>query len=917
MSRLQLVVAGREYTFSDDQVVAVGRQPKSTVQISDNRVSRNHGELRWNGDNWVYRDLMSSNGSFVDGSRITEVSLTSPVDLRLGDDVDGPLLRLEPEIDERTAPTFLNQGRATISPDEAARLAAQGHLDEPPQVGDPVAPVTPAEPEMTDEHGVVSGPDPSVAVLDPPPAVVAAEPVISPIKDARPLSGHPPVSNAPSDGEHVESPPRFGEASFIHRPDLTLVRIGRSADNDVIVDDLLVSRHHAELRRDGENYALIDLNSHNGTFVNGKKINRAVITSNDYVTIGHHLFRLAKGTLEDYVDTGEITFEALNLNVKTSRDQVLLDDVSFSLGRCTLLAVVGPSGAGKSTLLNALTGFRPADEGTVLYNHRDLYESYDDLRQRIGFVPQDDVLHPQLTVARALEYAAELRFPPDVRTEDRKRRVTEVMDELGLSERADLPIEQLSGGQRKRASIALELITKPSLLFLDEPTSGLDPGYEKTIMTLLRELADGGRTVVVVTHSVQSLDMCDRVLFLSRGGRVAYFGPPREALIYFGQTNYADIFSRLDSEHEVDWKERFRSHPFYEGYVNQPLMGRENMRKNAPRLTLPPEPKQDWMKQFQTLTNRYIDVLRSDRRGLLTLLLQAPILGLLIYAISPRNSFNPSPTIDHSNTTMVALIIVLAVTFMGSVNAIREIVKELPIYRRERAVGLSISAYIASKVVVLGLLTVIQSLVLVIIAAHGQGGPTSSATGIWPGGELVFDVIIAGICSMAIALMISAAVNASDKAMAILPLLLIPQVILSGGVITLNDKTIMRDVSDVVSANWGMAAVGSTIDLNGLDSSPAIGLPQDSRWDRQKSTWTNDIAAMVLLIGAAAAGTWLLLRRRDPFIVRAGPLNAAVGDLMKRTNLEGEFSAVARTAVRRAVQTVSWLAIYGVLHRLG
>ena len=420
----------------------------------------------------------------------------------------------------------------------------------------------------------------------------------------------------------------------------------------------------SRMRKDGESYVLHDLNSHNGTFVNGKKISRAVITANDYVTIGHHLFRLSKGTLEDYVDTGEITFESLNLTVRTNKDNVLLDDVSFSLGRCSLLAVVGPSGAGKSTLLNALTGFRPADEGTVLYNHRDLYESYDDLRQRIGFVPQDDVLHPQLTVKRALEFAAELRFPPDVRAADRNRRVQEVMDELGLSERADLPIERLSGGQRKRASIALELITKPSLLFLDEPTSGLDPGYEKTIMTLLRELADGGRTVVVVTHSVQSLDLCDRVLFLSRGGRVAYFGPPREALVYFGETNYADIFSRLDNERDVDWKERFKSHPFYEGYVRQPLMGRQDMRRNSPRLTLPPEPKQDWMKQFQTLTSRYLEVLTSDRRGLLTLLLQAPVLGILIYAISPANSLKPGPTIDHTNTTMVALIIVLAVAFM-------------------------------------------------------------------------------------------------------------------------------------------------------------------------------------------------------------------------------------------------------------
>ena len=218
---------------------------------------------------------------------------------------------------------------------------------------------------------------------------------------------------------------------------------------------------------------------------------------------------------------------------------------------------------------------------------------------------------------------------------------------------------------------------------------------------------------------------------------------------------------------------------------------------------------------------------------------------------------------------------------------------------------------------VLGLLTVIQSLVLVIIATHNQGGPQSSVFGIWPGGELAFDVIIAGLSSMAIALMISAAVNASDKAMAVLPLLLIPQVILSGGVISLQNTTIMRDVSDVVSANWGLAAVGATVDLNQLNSVPPIGLPQDSRWERNKHVWLNDISALVVLAGAAGAGTWLLLRRRDPFVVRAGPLNAAVGDLMKRTNMQGELSGMARTVIHRAVQAVSWLAIYGILHRLG
>ena len=280
-----------------------------------------------------------------------------------------------------------------------------------------------------------------------------------------------------------------GNRTAIHRWTQQRVRIGRDGDNDIPVDDLLVSRHHAELERtpDGR-FVLIDLNSANGTFVNGQRISRAQLTDEDYVTIGRHLFRLAGGTLEEYIDEGRTRLDAAGLTVRIASGRILLDGVSFSLSECSLLAIVGPSGAGKSTLLNALTGFRPAQGGAVYYAGRDLYAAYDELRNRIGYVPQDDILHRQLSVRSALAYAAELRFPSDVPATDRGRRVDEVLEELGLTAQATVPVNNLSGGQRKRASVALELLTRPSLLVLDEPTSGLDPGFERTIMRLLRTL---------------------------------------------------------------------------------------------------------------------------------------------------------------------------------------------------------------------------------------------------------------------------------------------------------------------------------------------------------------------------------------------------------------------------------------------
>ncbi|RAG80682.1 ABC transporter ATP-binding protein, partial [Streptacidiphilus pinicola] len=280
-----------------------------------------------------------------------------------------------------------------------------------------------------------------------------------------------------------------------------VLRIGRASDNDLVVDDLVVSRYHAELLADSAagSYEIVDLGSHNGTFVNGQRVGRAPVGPADVVGIGHSLFCLVGDELQEYVDTGAVGLDVTDITVRVgggSGARTLLEGVTFPVAEKCLLAVAGPSGAGKSTLLNALTGLRPAEEGSVRYDGRDLYQDYAELRQRIGLVPQDDILHTQLTVRRALGYAAELRFPGDTSKAERRARVAEVITELGLEQRADQVISSLSGGQRKRVSVALELLTKPSLLFLDEPTSGLDPGMDRSVMHMLRRLADDGRTVV-------------------------------------------------------------------------------------------------------------------------------------------------------------------------------------------------------------------------------------------------------------------------------------------------------------------------------------------------------------------------------------------------------------------------------------
>jgi ABC-type multidrug transport system ATPase subunit/pSer/pThr/pTyr-binding forkhead associated (FHA) protein len=673
--------------------------------------------------------------------------------------------------------------------------------------------------------------------------------------------------------------------SQIFRPADAALRIGRDEDNDVVVADLLASRHHAEIRTDDEGrWAITDLGSHNGTYVNGRAVHHAPLTDLDVIGIGQQMFRVAGRTLEQHEDAGQVSIEAAGLTVRAPSGAVLLDHVGFTLRERTFLAVVGPSGAGKSTLINAITGFKPATEGTVRYDGRDLYTDYEDLRRRIGLVPQDDVVHTQLTVRDALEYAAELRFPPDVDHRERARRVDEVMDELGLAHRADVAIGSLSGGQRKRVSVALELLTRPSLLVLDEPTSGLDPGYERTLMELLRSLADGGRTVIVVTHSVQSLMLCDRVLFLAPGGHTAYFGPPQLALAFFGRDDFQEVFQDL-GDASIDWAERFRAHADHERFVTTAAV------PVVPRDLRPPRPPRGpgWGRQVLTLTRRYAKVMAGDRRNLLMLLAQAPLLGLLMLVALPPGELGAAPHGEVrllSKASLVLFIVVLGCTWLGSSNAAREVVKERPLLRRERATGLSISAYLTSKVVVLGAVTALQAVVLTTIALARQRGPTDAVALGWPLGEVLVVAVLTGLVAMAVGLLLSSVVRTADQAMTILPMLLILQLLLaSAGVFpAIAERPGLAQARFASSAQWGFAAAAVTSDLNHLqpvndiaqrlptvsvDHPEAVldallaGSRGRSEWRHDTATWVADMTALTALGLLCLVVAGLVIRRSE------------------------------------------------------
>ncbi|MEU9571144.1 FHA domain-containing protein [Streptomyces massasporeus] len=679
------------------------------------------------------------------------------------------------------------------------------------------------------------------------------------------LAGRPaPRARTPERPSAVSMPAHTGtyrQPTTVRPLPSRTVRIGRATDNDLVIDDLIVSRRHAELRAlaDGT-YEIVDLGSHNGTYLNGSPVTSAPVGQGDIVGIGHSAFCLVGDQLQEYVDTGEVSLDVQDLAVSVDRGRkTLLDHVSFPVGEKCLLAVVGPSGAGKSTLLNALTGQRPAGHGTVLYDGRDLYRDYAELRQRIGLVPQDDILHAQLTVRKALSYAAELRFPQDTAKAERRARVDEVIRELGLEQRADQPVHSLSGGQRKRVSVALELLTKPSLLFLDEPTSGLDPGMDRSVMHMLRGLADDGRTVIVVTHSVLSLDVCDRLLVLAPGGKIAYYGPPEDALPYFGFEEWPEAFEAFDRDTDRDWAGEYLASPFHGRYVTDASAQPRQPRSEPVVITAPPRPRSRGA-QLGTLVRRYAAALSADRTFLIIMIALPFVMGAMARALAGGKL--------TQDTAMNALLILcVGAVLTGAANAVRELVKERVIYQRERAVGLSRSAYLMSKVIVLGVITVLQAVVLTLVALFGVDLNAPGGEGVLmpPLVEITVAVALLAFTAMMLGLLVSALVRKEEVTMPLLVLIAIVQVVFCGALLKLADTPGLEQLGWLVPARWALAAMAGTV---GLGRIVPDDLTKDPLFEHSAGTWLLDVGMLVVLSVLFGFLVSRMLRRHEPAVMR-------------------------------------------------
>ncbi len=448
---------------------------------------------------------------------------------------------------------------------------------------------------------------------------------------------------------------------------------------------------------------------------------RAFVGRDDRVRIGLNRFHLGDQNVAVDDETGQIRLDARNLTRTVRKDGqalTLLEDVSLTIHPRELVAIVGASGAGKTTLLLALNGYQPATSGQVLLNGIDFYDAPDLFRTAIGYVPQADIVHGELTVESALRYAALLRLPQDTPAAEIERMIARTLTELELEHRRSSLIRTLSGGERKRVNIGVELLTRPSILFLDEPTTGLDAGLERRVTQQLRTLAREGRTIITVTHSVQTLEEYDKVIWMARGGRLAYCGPPREAPRFFGVADYAAVYDLLNATGSATLSIARGSKSPYLDAASSPFAGSGSTAGAAlPRL-LPSRPRQSAWRQLSALTCRYLEVIRSDTRNLAIWMAQVPLVALIVAFLFKADTFASAQTADSKGNFPVQdaprllFLLALSMTCFGLCNACREIVKEKAIYHRERHVALQIGPYIGSKMVVLGIVAVLQSLFL-------------------------------------------------------------------------------------------------------------------------------------------------------------------------------------------------------------
>jgi len=665
--------------------------------------------------------------------------------------------------------------------------------------------------------------------------------------------------------------------------------IGRDDPCELVLRHPSVSRTHATITPAAGGYVIRDLGSMNGTFVNGVRLAAPTpLQPGDRIYIGTYVITFQDGRLNTEVQQGNISVKANGLTFfapgrETHTPSAIIRDVSLGIRPREFVAILGPSGSGKSTLMDLLSGRRRAAAGRVYYNDDDFYASYDFYRPTIGYVPQRDIVHVQLSVYQALEYAVELRLPRDTSSAEVQSRVEEVLDQIELTERRRARISTLSGGELKRVNLGVELISKPNVLFLDEATAGLDAGTDYEMMTVFRRIANEGRTVICITHNVEYVDQCDLAVLLCEG-RLVFYGPPADMLRHFRINRVSQVYARLKEQPADKWTAFYRQSESFRTYMAERIAPVSEPEEDKSRSARPRKPsavpsarRLGLLSQLATLTRRYANVTTRDHWHVGLLLLQAPLIAILLGLVLRAGQDETAAQIV-AQKTRVAFFLVLSAIWFGCTNAVREIVKEADIYQHERAVGLAIPSYVLSKIFPLSALCAIQCAVLLLIA--------QSMTHL--GGDWVAQfasLLVTAVVSVLMGLLVSAFVSSGDRAMALVPLLLIPQVLFADVIVRLKGWSLVL-AKFTIPAYWAFDAMKTTIcavevrvgrealalvqggspaDRMRLDQIPRPALPGEPLYAAigRVGEWGADMTALAILGGVLLFLIMASLRLKD------------------------------------------------------
>lgn len=616
------------------------------------------------------------------------------------------------------------------------------------------------------------------------------------------------------------------------------ITIGRGDDCDIKIDHVAASKYHAQIRSTPNGVFLYECKGSGGVLVNGTRVIGSVeLKEKDVILIADMTIIYSDGMLLYKTEQNGygITAESLMREVTAGkRRKKILHEMSFEIKPCEFVAVIGGSGAGKSTLVNILNGFDRPTKGHVFINGEDLHKNYAVLKNKIGYVPQSDIIYENLTLIDMLMYVAKLRMPMDTGVAERKARVEYVIKTVELEGRENTLIRKLSGGQKKRASLAVELIADPGIFFLDEPGSGLDPGTERNLMKTLKRMSDNGKTIVLITHNTQNLILCDRIILLGTGGRLCFNGSPAEAKEFFGVSDIIDAYN-LVSVHPEYWEAKFAAL-----HENDAKKSKKKKQQDTPeeKTGRKDKVKVSVWRQFAALTSRYAALMMHDKFRLLFLLLQAPLISYLFSFVAPLDGAFSEPF----SAEILLFCMSCAAVWVGLINSIQEVCKERSILRREYMANLSLRAYIMSKLAVQAVLALIQSALMLIVFIATVGKPASGLILPDPTFEMYVTLFLSVMSSVAIGIVVSSMSKNPDRAMVLAPVLLIPQLLFSGVLFQLGGAA--QYLGWFTVSRWSMQAFGATADLNGMFE--AYFKPGSSLLARYTSDMFNQSAEVVL-----------------------------------------------------------------------